>query len=1037
MKPDFRSTQLLSMARSKAKMYEYEVPLDDHISLTRDPARLFTLAVGLLGDFAARSSLEPSNAYILDDARRRLEFSSRFFDAYIGSKLDSSADPYVILLGSAAYYLSEFPGSSTVLANHISFPPPNLGGLGLEKLLHWILQGDFSKPIEGDHNHFKQHIDSISLQVHEFYAGRIEYVDLRSSTKNLRDVAYHDGTPRQLLLAYLITAIVNKRIENSCRYCLPRYSNISLEKWEPALQKASFLQELWPAQHLLGSRGVYQGDSAIIQMPTSAGKTRAIELVLRSVFLSNQSTLAVIVSPFRALCHEIRINFSSAFSNEPVFIEEFSDVLQTDFEVQRLLGRNQIVIVTPEKFLYVLRHYPEIAENLDVLVLDEGHQFDNGIRGISFGLLVSALNPYIPRAIQTLLISAVISNGAAVADWLLGNEALLISGQNLSPTFRTLGFASWKDKLGRLEFVSLENPEDQDFFVPRVIEQQVLKLRARERKERFFPERNDGKGIGAYLGLKLVSNGSVAIYCGTKASVNGVCKTIIDAYDRGLDLPEPIEYSDQSEISRLGNLYEKHLGFDASVTKCAKMGVLSHHGNTPHGIRLAVEYAISVGLANYVVCTSTLAQGVNLPIRYLVVTGIYQGIEKIKVRDFHNLIGRAGRSGMHTEGSILFSHPNIYDERRAKTARWNSIKELLDPENSEPCGSTLLSFFDRLESDDARYSLKIDPFNLLDIYLDAESDFDGIIQEIVTEHGEKRFSKYGLARQLRLKTEIVSGVESYLMAYWDDYGLGEDLEEVQKLAKDTLAYYLADNEIKEKLIELFKKIASNIAEKIPNSEKRKLYGRTLFGVQSCSLIEDWLNQNISQFTSDESTLLDIVWPLLNLIIRNNSFQKIEPADVLLEVAKGWISGIPHHEILRFVEDHSAKLIAGSQRRKIVIEHIVDVCENALGFEGAHILGALVDILGANSLEEYEEFAPSLTRLQKMLKYGLPSPKSIGICELGFFDRVFSQELGAKLDMEEGEFRGSVLRAALRELDEDSLQLFDEYPRFFKNIFETI
>lgn len=70
------------------------------------------------------------------------------------------------------------------------------------------------------------------------------------------------------------------------------------------------------------------------------------------------------------------------------------------------------------------------------------------------------------------------------------------------------------------------------------------------------------------------------------------------------------------------------------------------------------------GLCKFVICTSTLAQGVNLPIRYLIITSLYQGAEKIKVRDFHNLIGRVGRSGMHTEGSIIFADPAIYDRGR-------------------------------------------------------------------------------------------------------------------------------------------------------------------------------------------------------------------------------------------------------------------------------------------------------------------------------------------------------------------------------------
>jgi len=67
------------------------------------------------------------------------------------------------------------------------------------------------------------------------------------------------------------------------------------------------------------------------------------------------------------------------------------------------------------------------------------------------------------------------------------------------------------------------------------------------------------------------------------------------------------------------------------------------------------------GLARFVVCTSTLAQGVNLPIWYLPVTTVYQGSERIKVRDFRNRIDRAGRTGMHTEGRILFADTDVHE----------------------------------------------------------------------------------------------------------------------------------------------------------------------------------------------------------------------------------------------------------------------------------------------------------------------------------------------------------------------------------------
>lgn len=62
---------------------------------------------------------------------------------------------------------------------------------------------------------------------------------------------------------------------------------------------------LWPAQQLIGEKGVLRGQSAIVQLPTGVGKTKSIELVIRSSFASGRATTAIIVAPLRALCNEI------------------------------------------------------------------------------------------------------------------------------------------------------------------------------------------------------------------------------------------------------------------------------------------------------------------------------------------------------------------------------------------------------------------------------------------------------------------------------------------------------------------------------------------------------------------------------------------------------------------------------------------------------------------------------------------------------------------------------------------------------------
>ncbi len=115
MKPEKSSNILLGMTRSKAKMYEYEVPLEAHINITDDLAKLFPLAIGLLGEYAASINDEDADSNYLSEIKKSLLFSAHFFDSYFEAKLEQDADPYLIILGSASYYLCDLPGSSKVL----------------------------------------------------------------------------------------------------------------------------------------------------------------------------------------------------------------------------------------------------------------------------------------------------------------------------------------------------------------------------------------------------------------------------------------------------------------------------------------------------------------------------------------------------------------------------------------------------------------------------------------------------------------------------------------------------------------------------------------------------------------------------------------------------------------------------------------------------------------------------------------------------------------------------------------------------------
>jgi helicase len=159
---------------------------------------------------------------------------------------------------------------------------------------------------------------------------------------------------------------------------------------------------------------------------------------------------------------------------------------------------------------------------------------------------------------------------------------------------------------------------------------------------------------------------------------------------------DPLGVSDGAEVERIRFLCEAELGAGAIATQAAALGIFAHHAYTPRGIRFAIEHAMKEGLAKFVVCTSTLAQGVNFPLRYLIITATRQGREQMLVRDFHNSMGRAGRAGMHTEGSVIFSTPAIHDQRRQfqGRTRWADVTQLLDSANSEPSRSSVLALFD-------------------------------------------------------------------------------------------------------------------------------------------------------------------------------------------------------------------------------------------------------------------------------------------------------------------------------------------------------
>ncbi|MBS0289165.1 MAG: DEAD/DEAH box helicase [Proteobacteria bacterium] len=1022
MKPEFNSQNLLSITKSKAKMFEYSIPEKSHIDLSRDPKRLFALCVSILGDVSARINItEDSNI----KESENLVFAAQFFESFVKTRLDATNSNYLLLLSSAAYYLAGLPGNSIVVANQCEFNDLDILYEQEFILLLKLILLNRNSDIEFSNKNIMK-----SFEVFKKYLSEGRGVDnvIESITK-LRENAYKNGTYRELLLADIIYAIVAMKISHSVWNNIPMASNLSSEIWYPILTKTNFIKEMWPSQLALAKANIFKGNSAVIQMPTSAGKTKSVEIIIRSAILSERSTVSVIITPFRALCHEIKMEMESAFQGENTRISEISDVLKNDLIDLNITSSadKHVLIFTPEKFLYLLKQNADLSKRIGLIIFDEGHLFDSGKRGVTYELLLTDLKKYLPENCQKILISAVISNASAINEWLNKAEGVVVEGDKLVPTYKNVGFVSWKDKNTQIKFYSESNTEKEEYFVPRIIETEILDKKPKERKQRIFPEKEDKISVAVYLGLKLVKNGGVAIFSGQKSTAIKLAEKLTELYSRNYKYDPPSSISDKEELIKLHYQSTKNLGENHSISKAILLGVVSHHGLVPHGMKLSAEYAIRNKMVHFVICTSTLAQGVNLPIRYIIFTSIYQGGERLKVRDFHNLIGRTGRAGIYTEGSILFSDPDIYDLKNNKAGKWQweQIRIMLNKHNSEPCTSSLLSIFDPLTNDKGTLSFNYDPLSILtDLYMAEKSNINDFIEKVAAIEG---FSKNKISFQIQNKTSILKSIENFLFMY-----VGKNEDNVSDIAKGTLAYELGNAKEKEDLIAIFNIISNNMMKKIPDPNQRTLYSKTMLGMNDVIALDEFIGKNLNILLDcdNEKDLFKYIWPFLLSNISNNTFNKLDSNEVKYQIAEAWLSGKSY--FLIYEEFKDSNLIQSSRNKKLTIDNIIEICDNAFSFEATILVSAFFDLISKVHIEH--DVLDLLELLQSKLKYGLINKESIIYFEAGFRDRVLAQDLA---NISEPFERYDQMRFFMTENANIFSKKLSSYPSFFAEVFKKI
>ncbi|HGF8370951.1 TPA: DEAD/DEAH box helicase, partial [Enterococcus faecium] len=955
-------------------MFEYGVPLEEHIQVEYMAQELIILAIATIGDasnFIWDNRNVGTSLSLNDELIENLNFTSIYFNSLITSKIgESNYNDYFGILGAISFYLSDSLGSTKVMLNKIDWSM-DLEVNGIETVLLYLMADRLD-----DLNGYK----FPSKYIYSFYSLIEEYSQFYSngtlinieSLVILKQKIYESQNPREILFGDALLAVFIKKYKNASLNLLPNYSGTTIEDWNGLLLNNSSIKELWPSQILLGKESIFKGSSGVIQMPTSSGKTTSIGLIIRSAFITNRTKLAIVVAPFKALCKEITLNLTDFFSHDEVIVNELSDIAEKDdIDFFDTTEKNTLIILTPEKLLFLIRNKNEILEDLNLIIFDEAHLFDDNSRGTNYELLISTIKYYLKKSSQKILISAVITNSSMINDWLNDGDGKVISNNNIISAQRSIAMGDWIGHTGQLYFLNQENPDIDDFYVPKIVDIQEINKLGRERVKRYFPDvdfkkkkLNNAYDMQIYYALKMIHNGATAIFSGTKASADKTIERILEIERRGLPIAAFSNNNNADENIKIANLIKLNLGDSATYYYAALKGVFIHHGNIPSGIRTSIEYAMSHNLINFVVCTSTLAQGVNLPIKYLIISNLYQGQSQIKVRDFHNLLGRTGRAGKHIEGTVILSEPFVHSNKR--DWKWRKYKSMLNIANSEDSLSNLLKLVRDIDIKN------LPSINLLPLILLKYSNSDefnrqnNLLKQVIKKEFPESYLPF--SNELQTILNSLNDVENYVMFFMNYFGKDE-ANFTNIVTKQTLGYQLASEDEKEKLIHLFDTIKNHSL--LLTKGELNLYTITSLGFDSSKFLSQWLSEKIEEINqvNSEIELVNIIFPQLVLLRENALVKKITDSSIFSKLCELWIQGESYREILIYCQNNHFTLIRYNKLASFTIQDVIEICDSILAYSTILPLNGIVAFMNdsQNNLN-----INLIKKLQKKIRYGLPN-----------------------------------------------------------------
>ncbi len=413
----------------------------------------------------------------------------------------------------------------------------------------------------------------------------------------------------------------------------------------------------------------------VLTMPTSAGKTLLCELAIVKALIDTPNRRCVYVAPTRALCDQVATRLRDALA--PMGIRVAAPVTDNDqVSYETLIYQEvNVIVVTPEKLSYLFRQSSSAARAA-LFIFDEVHMISKPDRGWTYEEIITLLlTDERTKAAKMMFVSAVMPNHLAFRRWVDPDGVAQSVSSDWQPTRVLKGalvFATPKlapaematTIQGDIVYVRSSAELSSPLRIRGIVESnqtlQWQRAPAGYAYKKRVPMLSDGYiEHAAQLAVSFSRLGPVLVFAPRRSSAEQIAA-------KAATLREAQPQREGTEAQRDAvEFISEQLTPEHRLIGMLRHGVAYHHGNLTREVRNEVEYLFQSRFADILAVTQTLVDGVNFPVKTLVIadycssrnfnkeqnkTILTNALDK---RDFRNMVGRAGRAFAETEGQVI------------------------------------------------------------------------------------------------------------------------------------------------------------------------------------------------------------------------------------------------------------------------------------------------------------------------------------------------------------------------------------------------